>query len=273
MGFADLLFRLKIAYNSLEGINLAEKLMSFVQDEAKAASVELGEKKGSFPNFHKSVYPAEGYKSMRNATVTTVAPAGTIGMIAEASSGIEPLYALVYSKHVLDGTELLYVNRFFEEDIKKANLYSKELMRNIAKIGSIQKIAEIPDELKKIYVVASDINPEWHVRMQTTLQKYTDNAVSKTINFPSHATIEDVKKAYLLAYKLGGKGVTIYRDLSRKEQVLTHVENLDVAARSGKTHNEHQTTLPFASEDSAPKKRPGQKAEEIIPPPVSNEIS
>lgn len=271
MGFADLLFRLKISYNSEASVHLADELMSFIEKEAKAASEVLGKKKGSFPNFHKSVYPSQGYKFMRNATVTTVAPAGTIGMIAEATSGIEPLYALVYTKHVLDGTELLYVNRYFEKDMKKAGLYSKELMRTISKVGSIQNIPEIPEEFKKIYVIASDISPQWHIQVQAVFQKNTDNAVSKTINFPANASLEDVKKAYLLAYQLGCKGVTVYRDLSRKEQVLVHGGNLELQSPKPKKQSEQQISIPFEehTKKTSSKKRPDRKAEEVIPPPVN----
>lgn len=225
-------------------------------------SAKLGEQKGSFPNFPESVYPKKGYKTMRNATVTTIAPAGTLSMIADTTSGIEPLFALVYTKHVLDGSELLYTDRFFEDDLKKIGVYSKDLMRKVAKAGSIGKLDEIPDELKKIYVVSSDISPEWHVRMQAAFQKSTDNAASKTINFPANATIDDVKEAFLLAYRLGCKGLTIYRDTSRQSQVLTHGGGKSAPVPPG------QTQIPFAS-DSGTQVRSGKKMEEVIPPPIS----
>ncbi len=268
MGFADLLLQLKIAYNSELGVNTAEKLMRFIRDEAKKASEKLGEKKGSFPNFAKSVYPKGGYKTMRNATVTTIAPTGTLSMIVDTSSGIEPLYAIVYTKHVLDGTELLYTNRFFEEDLQKKGIYSRELMRRISKSGSISDMNEIPEDLKKIYVVAGDIKPEWHIRMQAAFQKYTDNAVSKTINFPASATIDDVKKAFMMAYELGCKGLTIYRDTSREKQVLTSGTPKKEISPPG------QAQLPFEEKPELPtQKTTGQKTtraiEEIIPPPIS----
>ncbi len=270
MGFADLLFELKIAYDSDAGVKTGEKLMEFIQTEAKKASVLLGEKKGSFPNFNQSIYPKQGYKAMRNATVTTIAPAGTLSMIVDTSSGIEPLYALVFTKHVLDGTELLYVNRFFEDQLKQKDIYSKDLMRKVSKSGSVRDLAEIPAEVKKIFVVATDIGPEWHIRMQTAFQKNTDNAVSKTINFPANATIEDVKRAYVMAYKLGCKGLTIYRDKTRESQVLTRSENADFTVAP------NQVQLPFKIETGpAPKKAPvlkiksEKKPEEVIPPPIS----
>jgi ribonucleoside-diphosphate reductase alpha chain len=238
--------------------------MEFIETEAKNASAALGEKKGSFPNFAGSVYPKKGYKTMRNATVTTIAPAGTLSMIADTSSGIEPLYALVFTKHVLDGTELLYVNPFFEEALKKEGIHSRELMRKVARGGGIQDLEEISDGLKKVYVVASDISPRWHVQMQAAFQKNTDNSVSKTINFPGSATIDDVKKAYLLAYKLGCKGLTIYRDTSRAVQVLTRSENFDLDIAP------NQVPLPLKIETApAPQKpKPARKPQEIIPPPV-----
>ena len=266
MGFADLLFRLKIAYDSEDGIRTAGKLMEFIEKEARTASEELGRKKGSFPNFKESVFPNQGFKEMRNATVTTIAPAGTLSMIADTSSGIEPLYAVVFTKHVLDGTELLYVNPYFEEELKKSGIHSRDLMRKISKTGSIREVHEIPAATRKIFVVASDISPEWHIRMQAAFQKNTDNAVSKTINFPSNATIEDVKRAYVTAYKLACKGLTIYRDTSRESQVLTHSESIDF------TIDPNQAQLPLKIETApsrAQKPRIINKPEEIIPPPVS----
>jgi ribonucleoside-diphosphate reductase alpha chain len=264
MGFADLLFLLRIAYNSNEGVNIGEKLMEFIEKEAKNMSAKLGEQKGSFPNFPESVYPKKGFKTMRNATVTTIAPAGTLSMITDTTSGIEPLFALVYTKHVLDGSELLYTDRFFENDLKKAGIYSKDMMRKVAKTGSIRKLDEIPDELKKIYVVSSEISPEWHVRMQAAFQKYTDNAASKTINFPANATIDDVKEAFLLAHKLGCKGLTIYRDASRSSQVLTRTGDKNTSVSPG------QTQLPFSTESNSSVKG-GKKIEEVIPPPISSD--
>ncbi len=216
MGFADMLFQLDIPYNSAEGINRGEEIMSFVQKKSHKASQELAAWRGTFPNYPTSTYE----EPIRNSTVTTVAPTGTLSMIADCSGGIEPAFSLVYVKKVLDGQELLYVNQRFETALKRAGLDSKELMEKIAKSKSLEEVPEIPSQLRRIYVTAHDITPEWHVRMQAAFQRYTDNAVSKTINFPHNATSSDVKRAYLLAYDLGCKGLTIYRDQSRQEQVL-----------------------------------------------------
>lgn len=219
MGWADMLIELGIPYNSEEAIALADKVMSFILKEAENKSYQLAEERGVFPAYEGSRLAKEG-KKLRNATLTTIAPTGTISIIAGASSGIEPLFALVYTRHVMDNSRLLEVNPYFEKIAKERGFYSKELMEKIAEKGSCQNISEIPEDIIRIFVTAHDISPEWHIRMQAVFQKYTHNAVSKTVNFPHHATVEDVKKVYLLAYQLGCKGVTIYRDKSREEQVL-----------------------------------------------------
>jgi len=220
MGFADLLFKMKIPYDSEEGIEIAEKLMSFIQEESHKASQALAEERGVFPNWKGSVWEKKGIK-MRNATTTTIAPTGTISIIAGCSSGIEPIYALAFKRtNILDGEEFFEINPIFEETLRQLNLYDEELIARVAEEGSIQDIPEIPDEIKRIFKCALDIAPEWHVRMQAAFQKYTDNAVSKTINMPNKATRKDVEKAFLLAYELGCKGITVYRDGSREEQVL-----------------------------------------------------
>jgi ribonucleoside-diphosphate reductase alpha chain len=259
MGFADLLFEMDIAYNSETGIQTAEKLMSFIQSEAKKTSKTLGEKKGSFTNFPDSRYAAQGIKAMRNATVTTIAPAGTLSMIVDTTSGIEPLYALVYTKHILDGTELLYINRYFENSLKDLNIYSKDLMRQVSKTGSIQHMNDIPQILKKTFVVSSDIAPDWHISMQAAFQKFTDNAVSKTINFGANTNIDDVKRAFLSAYRSGCKGITIYRDSSRKSQILK-TGNFEEPSPG-------QSELPFNFESQTQNKKI-KNSEEIIPPPI-----
>ncbi len=221
MGFADMLIQLRIPYNSEEALQMAEKIMKFIQHEARMASVELGKQRGSFPNFKGSVWDGK-YPAMRNATVTTIAPTGTISIIAGCSSGIEPLFAISFMRNVLDKGDRLYeVNPYFEKIAKELGFYSEELMKKIAENnGSVQGIEEVPEEWQRIFVTALDIDPEWHVRMQAAFQKYTDNATSKTINLREEATIDDVRKAYLLAYKLKCKGITVYRYGSRPEQVL-----------------------------------------------------
>ncbi|MGC9113958.1 MAG: vitamin B12-dependent ribonucleotide reductase [Candidatus Micrarchaeia archaeon] len=220
MGWADLLIQLRIPYNSREAVELAEKLMKTIQEEARLASQDLAEKRGAFPNFKGSIYDKPGARPMRNATVTTIAPTGTLSIIAGCSSGIEPLFAISFIRNVLDGTEMVEINPHFEKIAKERGFYNEELIKNIVKQGSIQSITEIPEDIRRVFVTAHDIRPEDHVLMQAAFQKYTDNAVSKTVNFPHDATVEDVEKVYLLAYKTGCKGITIYRDRSRQEQVL-----------------------------------------------------
>jgi len=220
MGFAEALIKLGIPYDSEQAVQVAERLMRFISNEARKASVELGLKRGSFPNFKGSVWEKKGYKAMRNATVTTIAPTGTISIIAGTTSGIEPLFAVSFVRNVMEGTRLLEVNPLFEEVAKKEGFYSEELMMKIAKKGSVQGFTEIPEKVKRIFVTALDISPEWHVRIQAAFQKYTDNAVSKTINFPHDATVDQVRRAFLLAYELGCKGITVYRYGSKREQVL-----------------------------------------------------
>jgi ribonucleoside-diphosphate reductase alpha chain len=220
MGFADMLILLGIAYDSEEALALAEKVMKFISDEATKKSVETGEKRGAFPNFKGSLWEKRGYKTIRNSTVTTVAPTGTISIIAGCSGGIEPIFAVAFIRNVMEGTRLLEVQPTFEELAKEKGFYSRELMLEIAKTGSIQKMEKVPEDVRRIFVTSLDIAPEWHVRMQAAFQKYVDNAVSKTVNLPPDATVEDVRRVYLLAYKLKCKGITVYRYGSKREQVL-----------------------------------------------------
>jgi ribonucleoside-diphosphate reductase alpha chain len=221
MGWADLLVQMEIPYNSNEAIDLAEKIMAFIHKEAEIASTKLAEKRGVFPNYAGSVHEKNN-KKLRNATLTTIAPTGTLSMIAGCSSGIEPIFAIAYTKTVMDKDRLTEINEYFLTKAKEHNFYSKELIDEIAETGKIQHIKSVPDFIKKIFVTAHEVEPEWHIKMQAAFQKSTDNAVSKTVNFPNSATEQDVRNVYLLAYELGCKGVTIYRDGSREEQVLTH---------------------------------------------------
>jgi len=233
MGFAEMLIRTGIAYDSPKATEFAEKLMKFINDEARKASNELALKRGNFLNFDKSAWAKDKKtaKGTRNATVTTIAPTGTISIIANATSGIEPLFAVTFVREVLEGTHLLEVNPVFEEIAKKRGFYSKALMMKIAKTGSVQGIKEVPKDVQKLFVTALDLKPEAHVKMQAAFQKFCDNAVSKTINLPEDATLEDVRKAYLLAYKQKCKGITVYRYGSKKEQVL-YIGDEHVAAAS-----------------------------------------
>lgn len=219
MGFADMLIKLGIRYDSEEALQLGENLMKFIEEEAHKKSVEIGEERGSFPNFEKSIWK-DKYSAMRNATVTTIAPTGSISIIAGCSSGIEPIFAISFIRNVLGGTRLFETNPLFEIMAKERGFYSAELLERIAKTGSTQKIEAIPEDVKRIFVTALDIQPEWHVRMQAAFQKYTDNAVSKTVNMPNEARVEDVRKVYELAWKLKCKGVTVFRYGSKPEQVL-----------------------------------------------------
>ena len=218
MGWAEMLIKLGIPYDSEEAIELAEKVMKFINEESHRASMKLAEKRGVFPAWEGSEWWKKGIR-IRNATTTTIAPTGTISIIAGTSSSIEPLFAIVYVRRVLEGEELLEINPLFEEIAKKKGFYSEDLMLEVAKSGSIQNL-DVPDDVKRIFKTAHDIGPSWHVAMQAAFQKYVDNAVSKTVNLRYDATPEDVEKAYMLAYKLKCKGITIYRDKSKKEQVI-----------------------------------------------------
>src|SRR3989339_151532 len=255
MRWASLLCRLGIPYNSDEAIALAEKTMSFILEEAKNKSEELAKAKGVFPAFRSSIYDKPGGLRLRNATLTTIAPTGTISIIAgPCSSGIEPLFAISYYRMVMDQDKLVEVDPVFEEIAKEKGFYSRELMAKIAEKGCIQDIPEISEDLKKVFVVAHDILPQWHIKMQAAFQKYTDNATSKTINMPHEATMEDVSQAYLLAYRLGCKGVTIYRDRSREEQVL-NIERKEQKAEKRSITQESKRKEPLA-DMIAPRPRP-----------------
>ena len=221
MGWADMLIMLGIPYDSAEAIKLGEQTMKFINDEGHAASRALAVTRGAFPNYKGSTYDRPGAAPIRNATVTTIAPTGTISIIANSSSGVEPLFAVSYVRQVMDKNILVEVNPLFEKIAKAEGFYSEALMQRIAEHGTIHDITEIPESIREIFVTAHDITPEVHISMQAAFQKHVDNAVSKTVNFPNDATMEDVEKVYRLAYESNCKGVTIYRDGSRDEQVLS----------------------------------------------------
>lgn len=219
MGWADMLIQLGISYNSVDASKLANEVMKFIQLESKKQSAFLAVERGVFPNFDESIYRDDN--AVRNATTTTIAPTGTLSIIAGCSSGIEPLFAVSFVRNVLEGTKLYEVNPHFERVAKERGFWSKELIEKIAEEGSLKDISEIPDDVKKTFITAHDISPLDHVRMQAAFQKQVDNAVSKTVNFTHDATPKDVEEVYMLAYGLGCKGLTVYRDGSREEQVLS----------------------------------------------------
>jgi ribonucleoside-diphosphate reductase alpha chain len=221
--------------------------MSFVHEESAAASCNLARERGPFPNYEVSVFPERRLAPRRNATTTTIAPTGTISIIAGVSSGIEPVFALSYIRNVMDNDHLVEVHPLFDAEMRQRGLYSSDLMEDISKKGSLKHVAGIPDEIARVYVTAHDISPEAHLRMQAAFQKYTDNAVSKTVNFPADATREDIRKVFLLAFRLGCKGVTVYRDRSREEQVL----NIGEVNRKGEAPKEAEAA-PYVS----PRPRP-----------------
>ncbi len=235
MGFADMLVKLEVPYDSERGLRVADRVMSFIQKIAKDESSRLGEERGNFPAYEDSVYHEKGIP-MRNATVTTIAPTGSISMIAGCSSGIEPIFSLAYYKNVLDGKRLLYINKQFmiktrEEGIQRSDILNKVIRSG----GRVSDIEEVPDHLKRIFKTALEISPEYHVRMQAVFQKHVDNAVSKTVNLPKTATVEDVERIFKLAYKLRCKGITVYRQGSKKNQVLSPVAHKTHCSRCGAT--------------------------------------
>jgi ribonucleoside-diphosphate reductase alpha chain len=246
MGWADMLIKMDIGYDSDEAVALGEKVMGVIDAESKSASMRLAESRGAFPNFEGSVYDTPDGGRIRNATVTTVAPTGTLSIIANCSSGVEPLFAVSYVRTVMDNDRLVEVNPLFEEIAVKRGFYSRELMQLIADHGSVRGMDEVPADIQKVFVTAHDIAPDWHIRMQAAFQKHTDNAVSKTVNFDNSATPEDVRAVYDLAYELGVKGVTIYRDGSKAGQVLT-------TGKSGSTSAEPTFVTPGEIE---PRPRP-----------------
>ncbi len=221
MGWSDLLIQMGVRYDSVEALELAREVMKFIQDETYRASCELAASRGPFPEWENSAYnEGPGSVPMRNSAPVTIAPTGTISIIAGASSGIEPLFALSYVRNVMDNTRLVEGNSFLEAVARHEGFYTPELMERLASVGSLEDL-DVPGWVKDVFRVSHDIDPRWHVRMQAAFQEYTDNAVSKTINFPHDATMEDVAEAYRSAYTLGCKGITVYRDGSKSEQVLS----------------------------------------------------
>ncbi|MBP9702283.1 adenosylcobalamin-dependent ribonucleoside-diphosphate reductase [Candidatus Woesebacteria bacterium] len=228
MGWADMLYQLRTPYDSEEGIKLARKIAKFIQDESWQMSSELASEKGAFPRWKESSFAKQG-KKVRNVAITTIAPTGSISMLSDASSGIEPVFALAYTKNVVEDNGLSYINKYFETELATSlwadgdseHKVRDRIVREVAEAGSVAHISGIPEEVKSVYRTAHDISPEWHVKMQAAWQKYTDNAVSKTINFPNSATIDDVEAAYMMAWKSGCKGITIYRDGSKDVQILS----------------------------------------------------
>jgi ribonucleoside-diphosphate reductase alpha chain len=243
MGWADMLIQLNIPYNSDSAISLAEEVIGFIQREGKSASAALAAERGVFPNYEGSIF--DGKIRLRNATVTTIAPTGTLSIIAACSSGIEPLFAVSFVRNVMEGTKLLEVNPYFEKIAKERGFWSRDLMERIADKGSLHDFSEIPEDVKAVFVTAHDITPMEHIAMQAAFQKYVDNAVSKTVNFSHDASPKDVEDVYMFAYKLNCKGVTVYRDGSREEQVLS----------TGKTKKETETVQPDQMK-IVPRKRP-----------------
>jgi ribonucleoside-diphosphate reductase alpha chain len=234
MGWADLLILLGIAYDSDEAIGLGEEVMRIISREATEASVELARQRGPFPRWmDESIYHlagkagSPGWRARRNATVTTVAPTGTISLIANCSSGIEPVYSIVYRRLSFESDRMTFVHPLFEDYARKHGFYSDDLIKRVAETGTVRDIAEVPDDARNVFVTTHEIAPEWHVRMQAAFQRSIDAAVSKTINYPAEATVDDVRRAYVLAHELGCKGITVYRDGSREKQVLsTQLEDM-----------------------------------------------
>jgi ribonucleoside-diphosphate reductase alpha chain len=223
MGWADLLVNLNIPYDSEEALELAKKIMKELTETGRAESERLGSERGNFPDFKDSIWFKRGFKYMRNSTVSCVAPTGSISILAGCSSGIEPLFSIVTVRHLEEtlGTELVDINSYFENVAIKEGFYSEDLIEKVSQSSSIKSLKEIPENVRRVFVTAHDISPEWHVRMQAAFQEYTDNAVSKTVNLPNLATPHDVEHIYLQAWKFGCKGITVYRSGSMEKQVIT----------------------------------------------------
>lgn len=290
MGWADMLMKMGISYNSEEGTKLAGQVMEFIDYESKCESIELSKERGKFNNFTGSIYDGKDFlynkykgKSagiikdeqwkdldeqikkygIRNATTTCIAPTGTISMIAAASGGVEPLFGLVFSRLIMDGTEMLEINPIFKDYMVKKGLYSEDLMKKIAVDGSVKHVDGVSDEIKHIFATAHDVSPYWHVKMQAAFQLHTDNAVSKTVNFEEHATREDIEEAYILAYKNGLKGITVYRNNSRQFQPM----NLDA-----KKEDKKEEVVEQVQEEKAEEYAPTGEVKTVKCPECGTEI-
>jgi ribonucleoside-diphosphate reductase alpha chain len=220
MGFADMLIKLGIPYNEESAVQMAGRIMKFFRDASWKASQGLAQERGVFPNHKESIYPKKNMR-MRHATVNTVAPTGTISIIANCSSGIEPLFALSFVRNVLSGRKLYEIHSLFEEELRMRGLYSKDLLGEVGKVGSVRDVKLLPPDIRKVFVTAFDVPSKHHLAIQAAFQKYTDNSVSKTINLPFDSTVEDVRRIYLMAHELKCKGITIYRYETKKNQVLS----------------------------------------------------
>ncbi len=239
MGWHHMLMKLNIPYDSEDAIDKAHEVMEFIQEKSKEVSKRIAEERAEFPNWDESEYE----EPIRNATTTTIAPTGTTSMITDASGGIEPIFAVSYIKNVLDGESMVMPDPVFEEFARDRGFYSEELMENIAEVGSISDIDEVPDDLKPLFKTALEITPEWHIRMQGAFQEHVDNAISKTVNFPNEADEEDIKEVYDLAYELKCKGVTVYRSGSRQEQVMEVEGEEEEEEKLEKRPRERPTTV------------------------------
>jgi ribonucleoside-diphosphate reductase alpha chain len=227
MGFADLLIRLGVPYNSRQALDVAAEVMSFIRTEADRASADLAAERGPFPNLPGSIYDRPDSPVYRNACRTTVAPTGTLSILAGCSSGIEPIYALALERHVLDGAKLFEVHPLFEEFARQRGFWAADLVERIAAVPTLAGVGGVPDDMKHLFITAHEIDARWHVEVQAAFQRHVDNAVSKTVNLPHEATVANVAEIYWMAYETGCKGITVFRDRSRAKQVL--VRTLDAA--------------------------------------------
>jgi ribonucleoside-diphosphate reductase alpha chain len=243
-----MLIQLGIPYDSHAALDTANRVMRFIHDRGCEVSEKIAEERGVFPNFEQSIF-AETGRRVRNATVTTIAPTGTLSIIAGCSSGIEPLFAVVFTRRILDGQELLEVHPLFERLARERGFYSEDLMQEIGDHKSLADVDGVPEDVRRLFVTAYDVSPESHIRMQAEFQKATDNAVSKTVNFRNEATQDDIRRVYMLAYELGCKGVTVYRDGSRDAQVLT-------AGSSAPAKAEERVTVTPRAASITPRPRP-----------------